>query len=70
MHPSTPYQLGLIRVLVGVYIYKASEAPGYPTGHFTNAGFLILGAILTLLLRYIYVKRNKQLEDGERMWQL
>lgn len=59
----------LIRV-TGVYIYKDSEAPGFPTGHFTNAGFLIGGAILIASLRFVYVYRNKRLGPGERQWRL
>lgn len=54
----------------GIYIYKPSEAPAYPTGHFTNAGFLLTGAGLTLLLRHIYMRRNCVLRAGERRWQL
>ena len=55
---------------VGVYIYKDSEAPGFPTGHFTNAGFLIAGAILIMSLRLFYVYKNRQLAPGERLWRL
>lgn len=55
---------------VGIYIYKSSEAPGYPTGHFTNAGFLLTGAIVVLALRHIYLSRNRALQPGERKWQL
>ncbi len=54
----------------GVYIYKDSEAPGFPTGHFTNAGFLIVGAVLIMLLRMFYIYRNKGLAAGERRWRL
>ncbi|KAI0338694.1 MFS transporter [Trametopsis cervina] len=62
--------IGQIGQIVGVYIYKASEAPRYPTGHFTNAGFLIAGGVVTLILRYVYVRRNRLLKDGQRRWQL
>ncbi|KAI0084560.1 MFS transporter [Irpex rosettiformis] len=62
--------IGQIGQIVGVYIFKASEAPGYPTGHYTNAGFLIVGAMVGLVLRYIYVRRNSRLTEGERKWQL
>ena len=54
----------------GVYIYKANESPGYPTGHYTNAGFLLVGALAVLGLRVMYVQRNKNLEPGARRWRL
>ncbi|KAI0084570.1 MFS transporter [Irpex rosettiformis] len=56
--------------IVGVYIYKASEAPGYHTGHFTNAAFLIEGAVVVMVLRQVYVRRKRRLVKGERKWQL
>ncbi|KIP07861.1 hypothetical protein PHLGIDRAFT_404972 [Phlebiopsis gigantea 11061_1 CR5-6] len=62
--------IGQIGQLIGIYIYKPSEAPAYPTGHFTNAGFLLTGAAVTLLLCYIYTRRNGVLQSGERRWQL
>ncbi|TFY76100.1 hypothetical protein EWM64_g7910, partial [Hericium alpestre] len=34
--------IGQVGQIIGVYIYKANEAPGYPTGHYTNAGFLLV----------------------------
>lgn len=54
----------------GVYIFKSSEAPGYPTGHFTNAAFLIEGAAVVLVLRYVYKRRNSFLVEGDRKWEL
>lgn len=54
----------------GVYIFKSSEAPGYPTGHYTNAAFLIVGALVVLVLRRIYIQRNRELSPGERRWEL
>ncbi|KAI0773194.1 MFS transporter [Trametes elegans] len=56
--------------IIGVYIYKDSEEPGFPTGHFTNAGFLLEGAGLLLSLRFFYVSRNKRLGPDERKWRL
>ncbi|KAL6794459.1 major facilitator superfamily domain-containing protein [Trichoderma sp. SZMC 28012] len=52
----------------GVWIYKADEAKkGYPTGHWTNAGFLLLVVIVCLALRVFYGRRNKALiAHGER----
>ncbi|EJF62070.1 MFS transporter [Dichomitus squalens LYAD-421 SS1] len=61
---------GQLGQIIGVYIYKDSEAPGFPTGHFTNAGFLIEGAILIMSLRLFYVYKNKRLASGERQWRL
>lgn len=46
----------------GVWIYKASEkAQGYPTGHWTNAGFLLFVTAVSLGLRVFYGRRNRQL---------
>ncbi|EKM51125.1 uncharacterized protein PHACADRAFT_213026 [Phanerochaete carnosa HHB-10118-sp] len=61
---------GQIGQIVGIYIYKNSEAPGYPTGHFTNAGFLLVGAIVVLILRAIYIRRNRSLSVTDYKWQL
>ncbi|KAF9254079.1 MFS transporter [Marasmius fiardii PR-910] len=54
--------------IIGVYIYKASESPGYPTGHYTNAGFALVGAISVLCLRLFYVRGNARIRAGERKW--
>ncbi|KAM5540145.1 hypothetical protein V8D89_006285 [Ganoderma adspersum] len=62
--------IGQIGQIIGVYIYKANESPGYPTGHYTNAGFLLVGALAVLSLRVMYVQRNKRLEPGARRWRL
>lgn len=59
--------VGQVGQIIGVYIYKSSEAPGYPTGHFTNAGFLLEGALVVLVLRYVYLRRNRQ---SEKPWAL
>ncbi|KAI0702376.1 MFS transporter [Cerioporus squamosus] len=61
---------GQLGQIIGVYIYKDSEAPGFPTGHFTNAGFLLEGAIIIMSLRLFYVYKNKRLAPGERKWRL
>ncbi len=60
----------ILTILSGVYIYKDSEAPGFPTGHFTNAGFMLEGAIIIMSLRLFYVYKNKRLAPGERKWRL
>ncbi|XP_044719807.1 major facilitator superfamily domain-containing protein [Hirsutella rhossiliensis] len=46
----------------GVWIYKSSEAGrGYPTGHWTNAGFMLLVVVLSLGLRLFYGRKNRRL---------
>ncbi|KAJ3874257.1 MFS transporter [Lentinula edodes] len=62
--------MGAIGQIIGVYIYKASEAPGYPTGHFTNAAFALLGSFLALVLRTVYVRWNRKLGINEREWRV
>ena len=70
-HSQVPHRLvNLSLFSLGVYIFKTSEAPGYPTGHYTNAAFLIEGALVVILLRWIYIRRNKALLPGERPWRL
>ncbi|KIP07855.1 hypothetical protein PHLGIDRAFT_117727 [Phlebiopsis gigantea 11061_1 CR5-6] len=62
--------LGQIGQIIGVWTFKPSEAPGYPTGLFTNAAFLLAGSALILGLQAIYVRRNKALQAGEKNWEL
>ncbi|THU93369.1 MFS transporter [Dendrothele bispora CBS 962.96] len=62
--------MGAIGQIIGVYIYLSKEAPGYPTGHFTNAGFALLGTVVALVLRFVYVRRNRNLAPGEKQWRL
>ncbi|TBU33896.1 MFS general substrate transporter [Dichomitus squalens] len=56
--------------IIGLFIYKTSESPGFPTGHYTNAGFMFSGALAGLVLRYVYTRRNRQLSPGEPRWRL
>ncbi|RDA86852.1 hypothetical protein CP532_1413 [Ophiocordyceps camponoti-leonardi (nom. inval.)] len=50
----------------GIWAYNPSEASiGYPTGHWTNAGFLLLVTVLTLALRAFYGRENKRLTADE-----
>ncbi|KAL1878101.1 hypothetical protein VTK73DRAFT_8062 [Phialemonium thermophilum] len=50
--------------IVGVWIYKADEAKkGYPTGHWTNAGLLLMVCVSCTLMHCYYVWRNKKLTD-------
>ncbi|KAI0821745.1 MFS transporter [Trametes gibbosa] len=62
--------IGQVGQIIGVYIYKSNESPGYPTGHYVNAGFLLLGAMSVMGLRAMYIQRNKCLSPDERRWRL
>ncbi|KAI0702372.1 MFS transporter [Cerioporus squamosus] len=62
--------IGQVGQIIGIYIYKANESPGYPTGHYTNAGFLLVGAASVVGMRIMYIRRNKRLAPGERKWRL
>ncbi|ESK83748.1 mfs [Moniliophthora roreri MCA 2997] len=61
---------GGVGQIIGVYIYKANESPGYPTGHFTNAGFALFGSLLAVGLRVMYQRWNERLAIEERRWRL
>lgn len=56
--------------IIGVWIYKADEAPGYPTGHFTNFAVLTFGTVVAAILRIMYIRRNARLPEGARKWVL
>lgn len=46
----------------GVWIYKANEKEkGYPTGHWSNAGFMLLVASVSFGLRLWYGWKNKKM---------
>ncbi|KIP07878.1 hypothetical protein PHLGIDRAFT_405414 [Phlebiopsis gigantea 11061_1 CR5-6] len=62
--------LSQIGQIVGVWTFKTSEAPAYPTGLFTNAAFLLMGAMTVLVLHIIYTRRNRRLLPGEKIWEL
>lgn len=48
----------------GIWIYKSDEKKrGYPTGHWTNAAFLLVVVIGAPILRMYYVRKNKKLAD-------
>ena len=55
---------------VGLFIFKDSESPGFPTGHSTIAGFMFLGAALGVVLRRVYTSRNRKVSPGEQRWRL
>ncbi|KAK0239390.1 MFS general substrate transporter [Armillaria nabsnona] len=54
--------------IIGMFICKSAEAPGYPTGHFTNGAVLFAGTICLGALRVIYKKRNRGLAVEECPW--
>ncbi|KAK0196375.1 hypothetical protein F5146DRAFT_1129132 [Armillaria mellea] len=54
--------------VIGVFLYKLSEAPGYRTGHYTNGGLLFFCAACIQLLWMIYKWRNKKLQIGQNPW--
>ncbi|KAK0196369.1 major facilitator superfamily domain-containing protein [Armillaria mellea] len=58
----------LLGQITGIFIYKPSEAPGYPTGHYTNGSLLLLGALCAGALRVIYTRSNNALDVGETRW--
>ncbi|KAI0031098.1 MFS transporter [Vararia minispora EC-137] len=54
--------------IIGLYIYKPSEAPGYPTGHFTNAGFMLMCSVILVMLQVFYWQRNRKIAAGGMLW--
>ncbi|PBK80309.1 MFS general substrate transporter [Armillaria gallica] len=54
--------------MIGIFIYKSSEAPGYATGHFTNGAVMLVGAVGVGTLRTIYKRRNRELGVGQSPW--
>ncbi|KAH7336757.1 MFS transporter [Rhizoctonia solani] len=56
--------------IIGVWIYKANESPGYFTGHMVNFAILLLGTCIFMGLRTLYLRRNRKLPEGSRLWVL
>lgn len=55
--------------IIGVWIYRAQDAPFYRLGHAVNAGFMFLSAILSFMLMFYYKKENaKMTGTNERRW--
>ncbi|SPO39701.1 related to putative tartrate transporter [Pseudozyma flocculosa] len=52
--------------MVGVWIYRSSEAPSFPTGMFTNLGSLLLTTVSAGLLTMYYNRCNRGLAPGRR----
>lgn len=47
--------------IIGVWIYRAQDKPFYTLGHALNAGFLVVGAVLSFGLWWHYRSMNKKL---------
>lgn len=47
--------------IIGVWIYRAQDSPFYRLGHAVNAGFMVLGGILSLGLWLHYTRMNRKL---------
>jgi hypothetical protein len=47
--------------IIGVWIYRAQDAPFYRLGHGINAGFLAMGTVLSFSLWWHYTRLNKKL---------
>ncbi|KAH7329808.1 MFS transporter [Rhizoctonia solani] len=56
--------------IIGAWIYKSDESPGYFTGHMVNFALLWLGMCVFVGLRTLYAKRNRKLRRGSRLWVL
>ncbi|KFY52288.1 hypothetical protein V496_08550 [Pseudogymnoascus sp. VKM F-4515 (FW-2607)] len=55
--------------IIGVWIYRAQDAPFYRLGHAVNAGFMFLSAILSFMLMFYYKRENaKMTGTNERRW--
>lgn len=54
--------------IVGVWIYKDSQAPRYQLGHGVNAGALALSGLVSFSLWFYYSRSNKTLPSGARKW--
>lgn len=59
--------------IVGVWIYEDDEKKqGYPTGHYTNLGLILMSAVLTTGLWWWYRRDNERIKRrGEgTLWKL
>jgi hypothetical protein len=55
--------------IIGVWIYRSQDKPAYRLGHAINAGFLVLGGVLSFGL-HIYYRRlnNKMVGNNTHKW--
>ncbi|CAE6434748.1 unnamed protein product [Rhizoctonia solani] len=56
--------------IIGVWIYKPNESPGYFTGHMVNFAMQLLGMCTFMGLRIFYSRKNNKLPEGSRLWVL
>ncbi|CAE6360433.1 unnamed protein product [Rhizoctonia solani] len=56
--------------IIGVWIYKANEKPGYITGHMTNFAMLLFGSMVVCGLRFYYTRQNQRMGHGDLKWAL
>ncbi|KAG9125754.1 hypothetical protein FRC07_006336 [Ceratobasidium sp. 392] len=62
--------MGGLGQIIGVWIYKANEKPGYFTGHMANFAILLCGSVIVCGLRLYYTMQNRRLKNGEQKWAL
>jgi hypothetical protein len=51
--------------IIGVWIYRAQDKPVYRLGHSVNAGFLVLGPVLSFGLSLHYRRLNRKLKGTD-----
>ncbi|CUA71503.1 putative transporter C11D3,18C [Schizosaccharomyces pombe 972h-] [Rhizoctonia solani] len=56
--------------IIGVWIYKANEKPGYITGHMTNFAMLLFGSLVVCGLRFYYTRQNRSMGPEDLKWAL
>ncbi|KAF9533276.1 putative MFS transporter [Crepidotus variabilis] len=52
--------VGNMGAIAGSNVYLAREAPKYPTGFGASFGFLCLGILMAVILRFAYARENKR----------
>ena len=54
--------------IVGVWIYKDTQAPRYQLGHGVNAGAMALSGLISFSLWLFYRRKNAVLPSGAHKW--
>lgn len=57
--------IGNTATIYGSYMYPATAAPRYIPGGTANTVICLMVALLALVLRFVHVKENKELEKLE-----